>query len=455
MNQVRFLLLALLVATTGSSVSGQDDIRGEIQGLGLVQVPGVSRTITEIRPHPVMDHPGGSVKTDGDGLISKKVTKRQCSLLCASHFDCQSYSTCGQGNYIECTLSKASLANEELVAKLLEFRRDATTQDGKDGLISLNNQQGKLAVRRDDSCTLTGKSYVDYFNSIDERLQDFGVSVLLPVVNENQCAQYCAQRNFRAHADNLRRIKQTIDSIGGNGAGVVQSANYLHCESYDYIDLIDVIDENVKQQLVQISRESIQVEMEADEKLNVILKENRGKPIGGYCKMSQSSLKSYESPKELSVPARHNTFKFELFFNRTDGVVLEDTPKSGSLSRVMSELSLGNAPTDSELGQQVLAFIKRGDNNQRPTWDDVETCASLCFRQFFWSVWPACRSFDMIKKQTSEGLKITCHLNTVSLAQAQALNRTDLIYYAGFRSGFESSHYDLHAGLDMDLESFF
>lgn len=364
-------------------------------------------------------------------------------------------------------------------------------EDNRDGSL---DKTVNVTAFKDSACAIYNKVYLDYFIQIGKQDDDSPSEkslvdvTVLPMKSPGACAGYCAHRNFRSHRLHFQRVSQRLaaidqrpDIISGQACQFNNSLtmsdlheliNEQHCSRFSFIELTDLDrqSEEFKADLNDFTRRTIE-----DEKIYgdtsvvqyVPTGDDRGnKPTAtsGYCVVH--NVKSFARPsnefalRNATVAQTLYKLNYLHFYDEIPGVSLVDSPKSNEVKLALANLAASSYVSSSDLAR-VHSFFDAGNNNQirLESIGDIESCAISCFTQRD-APWPSCKSFDVVVENSRDGLdkRISCRLNSMTMAQARAFNEEELIKMIRVqvrgRAGTKHSHYEPRIGLGLERTFF-
>lgn len=429
---------------------------------------------------------------------------RHCKLLCASDQVCHSYSFCDnefknyqhqyQHNHdssTSCILSRVSLKSEE---KLSAFVRFNETPDDRFRQFSLKlpllndelqEEEQEIRVERDANCFISSLSLNDeliFEEHKNHSKHDIKYEILVPVIDSDDCARICLERNFRTRNYYNKLVEKKMKNMIAEQTTRRKPDDYTswlednernklrkyHCSKTIYFNLsaiseYDQLKETVKifNNLAKSSSVYDNIEFKPTIRAQAHKTEN-------YCAI-QGDQEFYYDQLHLDhnsinlISMKTSLFQALSFYNEMSGFSLRDSPKSNEERLALSELNLPRQNFAS-----LSDILNRFDNNQKLVRADAMECAKICLWDHTTNpsgddhIWPICRSFDIIidhdlKRKTST---THCLLNTISLSDIINQNRLDLIEHQQSNDSdnetvqhrIDRYHYELYEHLVMAEE---
>ena len=505
-------LIVVLIVALASSLASSERRRHSIvyRNIGLLEDGKSSHKLVNVTAHEVL------IKNPGDStsIAEQEVSDSlHCKLLCSLRPDCKSYSFCRREVSNECTLSEADLGTKRARWKLEQVsqieddrfsRFDIETEEMEMG----EEKGGKNGVRvdRDEQCLTETMAFLDLFNATQlpvlvHRSRDYhymGYHVLFLLNDLEQCASYCTKLNLRAerqHLDivraNLMVLKEMHErkAVAPNqrgsqplwSASPLMSQKKLLCNVFEWAPfewMSDWLRQKDSQMYVaeRVQRSQMWFEgnfaQEAASVVRLLASEGLGATVGGgLCAVTSANIRNTETLGfhfDAAFPERPAQFvhQFETLnlYKEVPRVSLKDSAKSEQLMAAIQVAQSKFELLVDEETELLVEFLRRGDNNQVIVDNkDALECSAECFIRSA-SVWPLCKSFDIIVERDlrRKRSKVSCQLNAISLGQARACGRQDLVLEeetqpetgAGLQTGadkhVEMFHYEPYAGLHLD-----
>jgi len=337
------------------------------------------------------------------------LSQEECHAACLEDLNCKTFSYCSERSKNQCILSEISLEVVGIQAQL----SSATVKKLTFGTsVTVDAGQFKVSLVRDFRCELRNKIYTDLFSlsgSVNSHLSWMDVS---PVASLEKCAESCFLMSLEAlsTAANIGRqiteMTQSEDLISNDDEHIKFSE--LHkarkttlnrfCGYFFYLD--STLDENQRRYIQQ-----------RDPSINI--------ESSKYCALPTSSAQG-ETEVKVIFPVDRYKFDFNKLYEKKAGFRMAESPKSPE--EIKAYMAVSRASKNPDHGQQLAVLnraLSSGKNFQLRLNSEIN-CAEYCFLQTS-GLWPACRSYDVVKTiQWNGSMSTSCVLNTMSIYQPGA-----------------------------------
>lgn len=372
------------------------------------------------------------------------MTFRQCHSACMQDLDCKSFSVCIRGHEVECILSSVSFREPNTILQIMQpipsRMVDSRTSTGDPKIIQVKIDNNiKIQLKKHPNCELHNKIYMDLFRESGRALQPLGDRSVHPVSGREQCAQMCLNHTLAmikqdVGPDEGARMSQ-VAGDASSGPKTIKKAMDRHqsiistiCTAFLYLDKADL------QTLSEDLRESIK-KQNSDARLDGF--------ADGYCLIGdQIGYSNLFQSRSQPVSFQRYSFKFESFYERRFGVRLRSSAEAQHMVKRRSERQ--GTYIDSKELDSIKSFVDHKYNTQEFTYKDKEACALMCFTQTA-SIWPGCKSFDIIIQRVMDQQVSICLLNSITLQDAIRSEQFDLIV-DDTANGAQVWHYDPQPG---------
>lgn len=428
------------------------DTSGKFPGFGLVETSPGNRRVAAALLSSGNWSPLKDVQASGD---KSTMTYEQCNAACLSNFECQSFSLCLRSSELECVISTVNFGEPNAVSQLQEL----AAAHSSNVVIKLGDEK-QVQLHRSNSCTLYNVNFLDLFHKSSLTFGSISKRLIHGVSNREHCAKLCIKHSLNVLQDiqvaaatsrNLFESPQTSDpdyvSTLNRMLQEHKAASNRVCKSIYYLSRGKISD--MPEHLVSW------IETRA-------LPEEGVAEIGGYCMLDAEAEQIDEEEEKRSLgdvaPSKMFTFlkafnfKFENFYEKQHGVRMLASRLSEPEREAHKQISLRKLETNQDTYATILSVVERGDNIQEKLHNDITDCARFCFLQA-WGPWPACRSFDIVVDLSSAEGSVKCYLNSVSLNQAVAAQRTDLISDESASDQLQVWHFEPRPGYALEQAS--
>lgn len=376
----------------------------------------------------------------GTSSSDTPLSLNQCQALCLSDLECKSYSYCVRGTQTECVTSTVGFISAG-VREQLESR-DTQAMRSK-SMLTLVVGGTSVELLRDFRCSLYNKLYMQLF---ERRLSSRVTTKMLQLSQvdrgQEECAEKCFAKSLSAlkeaaeldeQVKQMHRIETQLDESNLKQIqtliGERKRVMGKFCDFFFYFDST----------LTKEQQKLVDSIIEARDKQQAAASTTTT-GSNRICALEDGSANNWidhdtdNKNDKFGMSNTHflfDTYKFDYstLYERQFGLSLRESELSTEEMNAYLELSLNDddeqqvetKKTNFELVERAL---EANTNFQYTTNGDESACAEKCFSQSS-SLWPACRSFDVVRVRLewdkhAQGLEHICRLNTQVLAHARS-----------------------------------
>ena len=422
------------------------DYNDRIVGYGLVEQAGLNKRIYA---------PSASVDLNSAGQESgqtmSQISESQCQAACLADPACRSYSICVQNYETKCVISSLDLkfsgpamrnsasSAQQLADLALSGAKKGVRRGAIVNLTLDYHLVAQLVVH--PNCAIQSKDFLSLFGAPKmTALLSISKERMFLVNGEEQCASLCLERNSQI-------LKQMKTPKAKEDSTALEMIHYKRmsrrfCRGIEFLGR-DQVSSGINP-VSDTTLAAIDKQVTLSDRM---ISQYSSEALVGYCILNSGRRDDSRKGDETELRAQffRRSLKFELLYGRQYGISLRNCQLSDELAKDLAgEFANLN---------KINEFVSLGNNVQEVLEGDEAKCARICYLHRRRNRIP-CKSFDLVVRldPSRQIYRSYCYLNAITLSQAVAAKRLDLIRTHQSGRNAQVWHYEIHdafAGVDV------